>query len=325
MSGHFLLTSASRGFGVLQVMAMTDADVFAFCCRAKWPATDGAAMCPWCNMPAAGPDARRRFKCKWCLRHFTLTSGTALHGAKLSLRKLLLAVVIWAASVKGTSALQFARLLDTQYRTAFVLGHKLRFGLMVESRGRKIGGEGKECQVDGVYIGGHVRPANYKKNRRDRRLARNRNPKRRVVTIGREAGPGGRTIINVARTEAASVPFLAQQIRPGTLIHADEAASWNDLHATHEVVRINHEEVYSDGVACTNLAESFFSRLRKLERGQHHRISGRLLHRYAIEAAFREDHRRLSVLEQTMLILHLALTCDSDPEFRGYQRKTPKT
>lgn len=323
MSAHFLLTAASRGFGLLQIMAMSDAEVVDFCSRAKWPDTQGAAVCPWCNMPGTGPDARRRYKCKWCRRHFTLTSGTALHGAKLSLRQLILAVFIWAGSVKGTSALQVARLLNVQHRTAYILCHKLRYGLLIECAGRKIGGDGKECAMDGVYTGGHVRPANYRKNRRDRRLARNRSDKRQVVTIARELGDGGRTILNVAPTEAGSVKHLARYILPGTTIHVDEAASWNDLDKSYEVLRINHQEAYSHAGACTNAAESLFSRYRKLERGQHHHIAGPYLQRYAVEVAFREDHRRLSQLELTMLILHLALTCGPDPAFKSGGTKAP--
>ncbi len=323
MSAHFLLTAASRGFGLLQIMAMSDAEVVDFCSRAKWPDTQGAAVCPWCNMPGTGPDARRRYKCKWCRRHFTLTSGTALHGAKLSLRQLILAVFIWAGSVKGTSALQVARLLNVQHRTAYILCHKLRYGLLIECAGRKIGGDGKECAMDGVYTGGHVRPANYRKNRRDRRLARNRSDKRQVVTIARELGDDGRTILNVAPTEAGSVKHLARYILPGTTIHVDEAASWNDLDKSYEVLRINHQEAYSHAGACTNAAESLFSRYRKLERGQHHHIAGPYLQRYAVEVAFREDHRRLSQLELTMLILHLALTCGPDPAFKSGGAKAP--
>ena len=41
----------------------------------------------------------------------------------------------------------------------------------------------------------------------------------------------------------------------------------------------------------TNQAESFFSRLRRAEIGQHHRI-GVHLHQYAGEMAWREDNRR---------------------------------
>src|SRR6516225_5454706 len=40
--------------------------------------------------------------------------------------------------------------------------------------------------------------------------------------------------------------------------------------------------------ACTNQAESWFSRLRRAEIGQHHRISGRYLYQYPNEMAWRE-------------------------------------
>jgi hypothetical protein len=73
---------------------------------------------------------------------------------------------------------------------------------------------------------------------------------------------------------------------------ADEAASWDDLHAKFETKRINHSEAYSNGTTSTNMAESFFSRLRRAEVGTHHHISGRYLGMYASEMAWREDNRR---------------------------------
>ncbi len=56
--------------------------------------------------------------------------------------------------------------------------------------------------------------------------------------------------------------------------------------------RINHSIAFSKDDACTNWAESFFSRLRRAEWGQHHHISGRYLAFYAREMAWREDNRR---------------------------------
>jgi hypothetical protein len=46
-----------------------------------------------------------------------------------------------------------------------------------------------------------------------------------------------------------------------------------------------------DEDACTNMAESYFSRLRRAEIGQHHRI-GVHLSGYAGEMAWRENNRR---------------------------------
>ena len=38
-------------------------------------------------------------------------------------------------------------------------------------------------------------------------------------------------------------------------MHADEAASWDNLHERFEIKRINHQEAYSLDGACTNMAE----------------------------------------------------------------------
>jgi ISXO2 transposase-like protein len=45
--------------------------------------------------------------------------------------------------------------------------------------------------------------------------------------------------------------------------------------------RINHQEAYSLEGACTNMAEEYFSRLRRAEIGIHHHIAGAYLLRYA--------------------------------------------
>ena len=62
--------------------------------------------------------------------------------------------------------------------------------------------------------------------------------------------------------------------------------------------RINHEEAYSLDGACTNWAEEFFSRMRRAEIGHHHHIAGAYLLRYAQEASWREDNRRVANGEQ---------------------------
>jgi len=48
------------------------------------------------------------------------------------------------------------------------------------------------------------------------------------------------------------------------------------------------------GEGCADQDESFFSRLRRAEIGTHYRVSGRYLHCYAGEMAWRENNRRVS-------------------------------
>ena len=56
----------------------------------------------------------------------------------------------------------------------------------------------------------------------------------------------------VFRTEAEALGFIRSRVERGTTLFADEAGSWNDLHPRYEMFRINHQEAYSDGTACTN-------------------------------------------------------------------------
>ena len=53
-------------------------------------------------------------------------SGTIFASRKMSFTDLLAAIVIFVNGAKGVSALQVSRDLDCQYKTAFVLSHKLR-------------------------------------------------------------------------------------------------------------------------------------------------------------------------------------------------------
>lgn len=174
-------------------------------------------------------------------------------------------------------------------------------------------------EVDGAYFGGYLKPANYKENRRDRRRAKNQNGKRQVVVIMRERG--GRTVPYVFRSEAESVPYLITCIEEGSTVHADEASHWEALNMYFETKRINHQWAYSDEGACTNMAESFFSRLRRAENGSHHHIAGPYLHRYAGESAWRENNRRISNGEQFLLIVSGALAHPISTQWKGYWQR----
>src|SRR5260221_4982793 len=174
-----------------------------------------------------------------------------------------------------------------------------------ELKGRVVGGEGKVAEVDGGYVGGYVKPANMKEHRRDRRLLRNQNGKRKAVVIIRERG--GNSIPAVFKSEGQALKFIEKRIAKGTLVNADDAAHWNELHTRFEMKRINHEEAYSQDGACTNWAEEFFSRMRRAEIGHHHHIAGAYLLRYAQEPAWREDNRRVTNGDQVGRVATLAM------------------
>ena len=177
----------------------------------------------------------------------------------------------------------------------------------------------RSSSLDGGYFGGYVKPANHRENRKDRRLARNQSGKRKVVVVIREKG--GETLPGVFKSESAAIGWIKSKVAKGTILHADEAPSWNALHSKYEMMRIDHEDAYSFEGACTNQAESYFARLRRGEMGHYHQIAGDYLLRYAQEAAWREDQRRVSNGDQVKRVVDLALGRKKSVDFCGYWQR----
>ena len=164
-----------------------------------------------------------------------------------------------------------------------------------------------------------MKPANHVENRRDRRLAVNQSGKRQAVVIIRERD--GKSLPAVFRSEGAALSWIRSRIAKGTVVNADEGTAWNDLQSRFEMRRVNHEQCYSDGQACTNMAEEFFSRMRRAEIGHHHHIAGTDLLRYAQESSWREDNRRVTNGEQTRTVATLAMRRGPSVDFSGYWQR----
>jgi ISXO2-like transposase domain len=136
---------------------------------------------------------------------------------------------------------------------------------------------------------------------------------------------GGEALPGVFRSEHEALSWVRRRVVKGTVLRADEAPSWNELHARFEVRRIDHQQAYSLDGASTNWAESYFSRLRRGEAGHHHHISGPYLLRYAQENAWREDCRRVPNGEQVQRVAKLAMGKSKSVDFTGYWQRHVKT
>jgi transposase-like protein len=317
---HFLLRSEARTISLKAVFKMGEDEAYRRFCELRWPNTEGEAVCPKCGCTETyNITSRRRFKCVACHHQFSVTSGTIFASRKLSFTDLLAAIVIFANGAKGVSALQVSRDLDVQYKTAFVLSHKLREAMLSEADDRMLSGT---VEVDGAYFGGYVKPANRKKDRYDRRRALHQSGKRECVIVARERK--GRSLTFIAKAETGGVSFVRSRVAVGARVHADEAPHWDVLHASYDARRINHRLSYSEPGACTNQAESFFSRIRRAEIGVHHHIAGPYLNAYAGEMSWREDNRRMPNGDQVTKIAGSALAIGQSRSWSGYWQRTPK-
>ena len=270
MAQHFLLSAESRTLSLKDIYKGGEELAYSTFKRLRWASTQGEPVCPKCgcldhyNIPT-----RRKFKCAACHAQFSVTSGTMFASRKLSFTDLLAAICLFVNGSKGMSAVQFSRDLDVQYKTAFVLAHKLREALSAETVTEMLDGE---VEIDGAYFGGVIRPENRVEDRVDRRKKENQSNRRRVVVALRQRA--GRTLTFVRMSESDGVEIARARMIAGAKLFADEATHWDALEMQFASTRINHSVSYSDGHGKhTNNVESYFSRLRRMVRGQHHFVS----------------------------------------------------
>lgn len=320
MAQHFLLSAEARTLSLKEIYQGGEDKARETFKRIRWASTEGEPVCPACGCVESKPVKNRpTFHCVACSKQFSITSGTIFASRKMAYVDLLAAICIFVNAVKGLSALQFSRDLDVQYKTAFVLAHKLREALAAEVAEAQMDGE---VEIDGAYFGGHIRPANRKEDRIDRRLAMHQTGKRRVVVALRQRN--GRTLTLVTKTEAEGVEIAARVASKATAFYADEAAHWDALHGMVQTFRINHSEAYSDLMGTnTNAVESYFSRLRRMVTGQHHGVSPKYLHQYSAHAAWLEDHRRRDNGANAMAVVANAITHPVSRNWAGYWQRSP--
>ncbi len=127
MTQHFLLSAKARTLSLGAIMRMSDDEAHARFEAIRFADNGGAAFCPYCQCTKVYAfRVRKIWKCADCLRQFSVTSGTIFASRKLPIRDYLAAICLFVNAVKGISALQLGRDLDVQYKTAFILAHKLR-------------------------------------------------------------------------------------------------------------------------------------------------------------------------------------------------------
>lgn len=325
MSQHFLLSANARDLSLMKLFSMSEDEAFEVFKAVRWSDTNGTPVCPACGSCNEHYflKTRHQFRCRDCNHTFSVTSGTLFASHKKSLKIYLIAIALFTNAVKSISALQLSRDLDVQYKTAWVLSHKIRESLFLNQDDTKLGGV---CEVDGVYIGSYIRPANNIDDRIDRRKAYKPN-KRTVISIRQRAEDGDK-VVGAVRTKTFVTrgenthdikDVIYNSVELGSVIHADEHTGYDHFHAHYDMRRVNHGVEYkSEDGACNNQSESYNSRFRRMQYGQCHKISNLYLSNYANEIAYREDTRRMSNGAIFADIFSKCLSTPVSNEFCGY-------
>lgn len=244
--------------------------------------------CPRCGVigvrwhPITG---RKGFVCSECDRQIYPLADTIFRKSETSLWKWFYAIFQFSVAKNGISAKELERTLGVTYKTAWRMARQIR--LLMGQDGDMLGGSGTIVQADEAYIGG-VRQKRYMKTRNQ--FAN----KTAVIGIVEDSKDDGRIKAFTTKQADATVtiPFLKQNIIPGSTIHTDESGIYSRVKRDFDHAFVNHSKYeYAKAGVTTNRIEGFWSLLKGSILGTHRAVSPKYLQHYVNQHVFMYNYR----------------------------------
>jgi len=261
-----------------------------FMISVRW--SDGKVRCPYCDSDKVTYLAKARvYRCygDHAKQKFSLKIGTVFEDSPIALEKWLPAVWLLVSCKNGISSYEIHRALGVTQKTAWFMLHRIR--LAVQSKSFvKLGGDGKEVEVDETFIGGKAR--NMHKHVKERRGIKGGNhTETKVIVMGVLQRKGHvRTQVVPDRVKETVQPIIREHVAAGTALFTDEMGGYRGMpEYTHQI--IDHAVRYVDGVIHTNGMENFWSLTKRTLGGTYVSVEPFHLFRYLSEQEFRYNNR----------------------------------
>lgn len=268
-----------------------EAAAFAFVEGIIW---NGAPVCPHCGgLDRVYDLTKTRIglkKCGHCRKQFTVRVGTIFEDSHLPMTKWLQAIHLMCASKKGVSSHQLMRILQTTYRTAWFLSHRIREAMRSGDLA-PFGGNGGAVEVDETFIG-HDKAI---KPKGDHKRRGYEHKYKVLALVDRTTGRARSMVVDSLRAEHLT-PILQENIARESRVMTDEAHHYRRLResfAEHGFVRHSADQYVHSGdrTIHTNTIEGYFSVFKRGIKGVYQHCSKKHLHRYLAEFDFRYSNR----------------------------------
>jgi transposase-like protein len=218
------------------------------------------------------------YKCYACRKPFTVRMGTIFEDSHLALHKWLQAIHLMCASKKGISTRQLQRMLGCGMKTAWHLGHRIRFAMAPGGDLGPMGGEGKTVEIDDMEMG---------RSPKTRRRPGGRKSNVKVLSLVERGGP----IRSIVLDHRGIGPRLYKHLDKHSRLVSDSAPVFKFTGAAeHEAVDHSKYE-WARGDVHTNTLEGFFSIFKRGLIGVYQHVDSKHFDRYLTEFDFRQNTR----------------------------------
>ena len=252
---------------------------------ARWPR---GFVCPACGGAARSAFEReqmRYWQCAACAHQTSLISGTMFQGTKLALRVWFQAMQLLTQSKNNVSALELRRQLGVNYRSAWLLKHKIMEAMRLAEGKRKLAGR---VEIDDAYLGGE------RSGGKPGRGSENKVPFVAAV----QTTESGKPIVACLRAQPHTLEqvtlFAAQHLAPTATVVSD--GLWC-FRATTTVGAAHQRIVTGGGKASVGKPEfkainTLLGNLKTAITGTYHAFDfSKYAHRYLAEFQFRLNRR----------------------------------
>ena len=275
----------------------TEAAAYEFLEDLRW---HGQPVCPHCGSigdhryleptnkvsreTSRGKQSERRvWKCRDCKRQFSAITNTIMHGTHVPIRTWLFVIFEMVSNKNGVAAREVERRYDLHPKTAWFMLHRIREAMSTRDGNPFTG----VLIADETWIGG--KPSNRHGHKKGQG-GQGKTDKTPVVSlVHAETGEVRSQVVTNVQGKTLRKVIAENAILAETTLHTDTAGTYGtfaDELAAHATVNHFAGEYVRSGVS-TNLAEGYFSQLKRSLDGTHHHVSREHLHRYLGEFDFR--------------------------------------